>query len=223
MRNSRLRAMPPSSVSPRSVAACASTSELRNAGLPASHHAGADGTERSAASRDPDRNRTYLDAARMAIPNGYHVASETAHPNFLTADFALVREQNGELAPRLVEIQAFPSVFGYQDALSSSYREVFDLPASLGSFLGGLDETTYWDLLARTILGTHDPAQVVLTEIDPQNQKTLPTSWLPRAASALPSSTYVTLNRSAISSTTGTAWAGSFRFGASITGPLPMS
>ena len=119
-------------------------------------------------------NRTYLDAARMAIPNGYHVASETAHPNFLTADFALVREQNGELAPRLVEIQAFPSVFGYQDALSSSYREVFDLPASLGSFLGGLDETTYWDLLARTILGTHDPAQVVLTEIDPQNQKTLP-------------------------------------------------
>jgi len=119
-------------------------------------------------------NRTYLDAARMAIPNGYHVASETAHPNFLTADFALVREQNGELAPRLVEIQAFPSVFGYQDALSSSYREAFDLPASLGSFLGGLDETTYWDLLARTILGTHDPAQVVLTEIDPQNQKTLP-------------------------------------------------
>ena len=85
-------------------------------------------------------NRTYLDAARKAIPNGYHVAGETAHPNFLTADFALVREQNGELAPRLVEIQAFPSVFGYQDALSSSYREAFDLPASLGSFLGGLDE-----------------------------------------------------------------------------------
>src|ERR1700728_4045719 len=53
-------------------------------------------------------NAGYLAAARQAIPQGYSVANETPRPHFLTADFALIRDQAGELAPRLVEIQAFP-------------------------------------------------------------------------------------------------------------------
>jgi hypothetical protein len=116
----------------------------------------------------------YLAAAQDAIPPGYRVCGQTAHPNFLTADFALVRTASGELAPRLVELQAFPSVYGYQDVLSSAYRNAFNLHDGLGSFLGGLDEPGYWRLLAGTVLGGHDPENVVLTELDPENQKTLP-------------------------------------------------
>lgn len=116
----------------------------------------------------------YLAAARRAIPEGYEVAGETRQPHFLTADFALVQEPDGSLAPRLVELQAFPSVFGYQAAFSVAYREIFKLPSSLGFFLGGLDEAGYWELLRRTIVGRHDPENVVLTEIDPLHQKTLP-------------------------------------------------
>jgi len=119
-------------------------------------------------------NPACLTAARSAIPPGYLVAGETAHPHFLTADFALVRTVTGELTPRLVEIQAFPSVYGYQEVLSSEYRNAFDLPEELGSFLSGLDEAGYWRLLARTVLGTHAPENVVLTELDPEHQKTLP-------------------------------------------------
>lgn len=119
-------------------------------------------------------DQEYLREARGAIPKGYRFAGETAHPNFLTADFALVRTAGGGLAPRLVEIQAFPSVYGYQVALCNAYRQVFGLNSGLGSFLGGLDEEGYWKLLERTIVGGHDPASVVLTEVDPQHQKTLP-------------------------------------------------
>jgi len=119
-------------------------------------------------------NPEYLVAARKAIPAGYDVAGETAHPHFLTADFALVRNGAGQLVPRLVEIQAFPSVYGYQDVLSSAYRDAFDLPGGLGTFLSGLNEESYWSLMARTVLGGHDPENVVLTELDPMNQKTLP-------------------------------------------------
>jgi len=119
-------------------------------------------------------NRTYLDAARQAIPPGYRVAGETAHPHFLTADFSLVHNIAGELVPKLVEIQAFPSVYGYQVALCSAYREVFGIAGGLGNFLGGLTDSSYWDLLSRTIVGDHDPENVVLTEVDPLNQKTLP-------------------------------------------------
>jgi hypothetical protein len=125
---------------------------------------------------------SYLDSARKAIPQGYCVAGETPHPNFLTADFALVNDKgalgdegfSGGLAPKLVEIQAFPSVFGYQSVLNSCYREAFSLPDSLGTYLGGLDEAGYWELLRKTIVGNHAPENVVLTEVDPLNQKTLP-------------------------------------------------
>jgi len=120
------------------------------------------------------RNAACLAAARCAIPAGYLVAGETAHPNFVTADFALVRSQEGELAPRLVEIQAFPSVYGYQAVLCSSYREVFGLTPELRTFFGGIDEEAYWGLLSRTILAGHDPENVVLTELDPLHQKTRP-------------------------------------------------
>jgi hypothetical protein len=128
-------------------------------------------------------NRNYLAAARRAIPAGYRVAAETAHPHFLTADFALVREANdweasGRLAPRLVEMQAFPSVYAYQAVLNAAYREIFSLEtatgAGLDTFLSGLDEAAYWRLLGQTIVGSHDPETVVLTEVDPLHQKTRP-------------------------------------------------
>lgn len=124
-------------------------------------------------------NAPSLDAARNAIPQGYRVANETAHPNFLTADFALIRDSNGELVPRLVELQAFPSVYGYQAELCAAYRDSFDLyegsfNQQLEVFLSGLNESSYWQLLARTIVASHDPENVVLTELDPLHQKTLP-------------------------------------------------
>jgi hypothetical protein len=132
-------------------------------------------------------NPACLAAARMAIPNGYQVAGETAHPNFLTADFALVRDgnggdgsggQTGELTPKLVEIQAFPSVYGYQVELCRAYRDAFGpsagLDAGLGVFLSGMDEDGYWSLLRKTVVGDHDAENVVLVELDPLHQKTRP-------------------------------------------------
>jgi hypothetical protein len=119
-------------------------------------------------------DEAYLAAARLAVPPGYCVAGETTHPQFLTADFALVRAAGGELSPRLVEIQAFPSIFGFQALLGTVYRETFGLDPMLKTYLGGLEEPDYWKLLARTVLGDHAPEQVVLAEVDPQHQKTLP-------------------------------------------------
>ena len=117
-------------------------------------------------------NPDYLASANASIPAGYAVAGQSTHPHFLTADFALIRTSSGELLPRLVEIQAFPSVFAYQVELCSAYRKVFALPQSLRTFLDSLDEASYWALFRQTILGNHDPQNVVLTEVDPLHQKT---------------------------------------------------
>lgn len=119
-------------------------------------------------------NREYLVSALAAIPSAYRVSGDLNHPNFLTADFALTRNTENGLIPRLVEIQAFPSVYGYQAILNETYRQAYGLDPKLGVFLSGLDEDRYWTLLSRTILGRFDPEDVVLTEIDPLHQKTRP-------------------------------------------------
>jgi hypothetical protein len=116
----------------------------------------------------------YLARSLAAIPEAWRAADQDAHPHFLTADFGLVREADGRLAPRLVEMQAFPSIFGFQWVLSEAYRAAFDLPASLRCLLSGLDETGYWKMLERVIVAGHDPDTVVLADVEPAKQKTLP-------------------------------------------------
>jgi hypothetical protein len=116
----------------------------------------------------------YLARSLAAIPEMWRAADQDAHPHFLTADFGLVREPDGRLTPRLVEMQAFPSIFGFQWVLSEAYRSAFDLAPSLRFLLSGLDEAGYWKLLRQVIVAGHDPENVVLTDVDPAAQKTLP-------------------------------------------------
>jgi len=119
-------------------------------------------------------NAEYIRASDAAIPEAFRVPKCDAHPHFMTVDFGLVCDANGELQPKLVEMQAFPSIFGYQSVAAQAYKDVYGLDQSLTSFLGGLDEAGYWELLRQTIVGQHDPANVVLLEVEPEKQKTLP-------------------------------------------------
>jgi hypothetical protein len=116
----------------------------------------------------------YMHASNAAIPPSYNVPNQDAHPHFMTVDFGLVRDPNGRLQPKLVEMQAFPSIFGYQPLLAQTYKEVFGLDPSLSYLLGGLDEAAYWSLMREVIVGAHDPANVILAEVEPERQKTLP-------------------------------------------------
>jgi hypothetical protein len=119
-------------------------------------------------------NPAYMQASDQTIPAKYCVPNQNLHPNFMTVDFGLVRNPDGSLSPKLVEMQAFPSIFGYQDILARQYIEAYGLQPDLQWHLGGHDEQTYWALLRQVILGDHDPENVVLAEIDPDRQKTLP-------------------------------------------------
>ena len=58
---------------------------------------------------------------------------------FIQVDFGLVRDAAGELQPKLVELQAFPSLYAYQPVLAQAYIDVFGLDAKLRYFLSGLD------------------------------------------------------------------------------------
>jgi hypothetical protein len=130
----------------------------------------------------------YRARSDASIPAEFRVANEPQQPLFVQVDFGLVRDANGELQPKLVELQAFPSLYAYQLTLAQSYIDVYGLDRASGSgfrasasgdaelqfFLGGLDTNSYRELLRRAIVGAHDPENVILMEIHPREQKTLP-------------------------------------------------
>ncbi len=115
-----------------------------------------------------------MNAANAAVPVRYQGDAAEAIPTFVQVDFGLVRDDGGNIQPKLVELQAFASLYGFQLAMAEAYCEAFGLPSSLSPFLGDLDRASYHELLRKTIVGNHDPHEVVLMEIDPRNQKTWP-------------------------------------------------
>jgi len=119
-------------------------------------------------------NKEYQRQSDASIPDRFRVPRETSHPMFVQVDFGLVRDAAGELQPKLVELQAFPSLYAYQPVLSQAYMDVFGLDPKLRYFLSGLTADSYKTLLQNAIVAGHDPANVVLMEVHPEEQKTRP-------------------------------------------------
>jgi hypothetical protein len=113
-------------------------------------------------------------AADGAIPERFQGVGAEVLPTFAQVDFGLVRDADGAIKPKLVELQAFASLYGFQMAMAEAYRDAFELPSSLELYLDGLTAERYHALLAEAIVGDHDPAEVVLMEIQPRQQKTWP-------------------------------------------------
>ena len=128
-------------------------------------------------------NPAYRAKSDEAVPSEFKVPNEAAHPMFVQVDFGLVRGESGDLQPKLVELQAFPSLYAYQEPLAQAYIEAYGLrafaaavnpSARLKYLLSGLESDSYRQLLHRAIVGENDPENVVLMEIHPEQQKTLP-------------------------------------------------
>ena len=134
-------------------------------------HMGEDG---KALIRQLVENPEYRARSEASIPAKFRVPNESPHPMFVQVDFGLVRDSAGDLQPKLVELQAFPSLYAYQPVLAQAYIDVFSLDAKLRFFLSGLDSAAYQRLLQDAIVAGHDPANVVLMEVHPEEQKTRP-------------------------------------------------
>ena len=116
----------------------------------------------------------YRRVSDASVPPQYNVPNEAPRPMFVQVDFGLVRGASGELEPKLVELQAFPSLYGYQPTAAHQYVESYGLSSDLGVYLSGHDRDSYWKLMRQLVVAGHDPENVILMEIDPENQKTLP-------------------------------------------------
>ena len=106
-----------------------------------------------------------------SIPPHLNVPRETDHSHFLALDFAVCKDENGEYIPQLIELQGFPSLFGWEETLAAYYRKHFAVPANYQPYFTA-DRAEYYRQLAGIITGDCDPENVVLLEIDPMKQNT---------------------------------------------------
>lgn len=114
----------------------------------------------------------FKDLTQNAIPQQWNVPNETSHPHFLTFDYGLCKNEKGEVTPMLIEMQGFPSLYGFQSHLAHTYKEVFNLDEKLSPYFKGLNETSYFELFKKVIIGNYAPHEVALMDVDAPNQKT---------------------------------------------------
>ncbi|HEX3619510.1 MAG TPA: hypothetical protein VHU16_03985 [Candidatus Udaeobacter sp.] len=118
------------------------------------------------------RTPEFAKHAASAVPKALEVPNESGHPNFHVVDFAICAEAD-RLVPRLIELQAFPSLFGFQLLLLGCIRKAYRaIPRNWTSSFGGIKDEAYLDLLRRTIIADSAPESVVLLDIEPEKQKT---------------------------------------------------
>lgn len=115
--------------------------------------------------------KDFKDLTEKAIPAHLRVPNETAHTLFLALDYAVVKDEQGELQPRLIEMQGFPSLFGFQDFLAEAFKENFYCPEGFNNHFG-LSAEAYRENLKKVLLNGHHPENVVLLEIEPMKQNT---------------------------------------------------
>ncbi|MEP7078926.1 MAG: hypothetical protein ABI795_07835 [Chthoniobacterales bacterium] len=114
----------------------------------------------------------FVKHAASAIPSGLEAPNESRHPEFLIIDLGICAEGD-RVVPRLIELQAFPSLFGFQFLLLGCMRKAYPaIPHNWTSSFGGIKDEAYLDLLRQTIVADANPENVVLLEIEPEKQKT---------------------------------------------------
>jgi hypothetical protein len=114
----------------------------------------------------------FKQLTERAIPDKWRVANENGHPHFIALDFGVCKDENGNIVPKLIELQGFPSLYGFQVSLADSFRYNFNIGSDWTVYFSGLNQTSYIDLLKKTIIGPYKPDEVVIMDVNAPEQKT---------------------------------------------------
>ena len=105
-----------------------------------------------------------------AIPANCNVPNDTKKPHFVAIDFGICQNESGNAVPQLIELQAFPSLFGFQKLFEEVITEAYPF---LNELKDSLPKDEYIEKLKQVIVGNENPENVILLEIYPEKQKTL--------------------------------------------------
>ncbi len=99
------------------------------------------------------------------------VPNEDEHTTFLAIDFGIC-EENGEILPKLIEVQGFPTLYNYQPNLFAKFKKHYPFLEKTTPFFNGLSPENYLNILKEVICNNHPAENVILLEIEPEKQNT---------------------------------------------------
>lgn len=114
----------------------------------------------------------FKQLTERAIPKNEAVPNENNHTHFIAFDFGICENEKGQLEPQLIEMQGFPTLFGFQAYYPEILKRHFDIPENFDTYLNGYNKESYIQLLKDIIVGDHEMENVILLEINPHEQKT---------------------------------------------------
>ncbi|MDX2049378.1 MAG: hypothetical protein SFU87_21510 [Chitinophagaceae bacterium] len=115
---------------------------------------------------------SFKKLTERAIPADEKVPGENDHTHMIAFDFGICMNDSGVLEPQLIEMQGFPTLFGFQVYYPEMVRKYFKIPDNYTHYLSGYNKETYISDLKEVILGNNAPENVILLEIKPHEQKT---------------------------------------------------
>ncbi|XYH92495.1 hypothetical protein ACMHYB_32035 [Sorangium sp. So ce1128] len=119
-----------------------------------------------------------LEQMKRAIPAHLDVPGMDALPNCTQVDFAIVRGPDGALEGKVVELQAFPSLYALMLVQTEIVAEVLagmpGLDRRWTCCFGGRSRDDVVAHLRRAILAGEPEESVVLLDLHPEQQKTYP-------------------------------------------------
>jgi len=104
-----------------------------------------------------------------SIPENCKVPNDTKQPHFFTIDFGVCKSENGKIEPQLIELQAFPSLYAFQNVYEDLFCKVYPF---LNELRNKISKENYQKHLYDLIVGDENPENVILLEIFPERQKT---------------------------------------------------
>ena len=113
----------------------------------------------------------FKSLTERALELNRKVPNEDNHTTFLAIDFGIC-EEDGQIIPKLIEVQGFPSLFNFQNHLSEKFVSHYPFLSELTPFLNGLNQESYLALIKEIITNNIPIENVILLEIEPEKQNT---------------------------------------------------
>jgi hypothetical protein len=114
----------------------------------------------------------FMKITAGSIPESDKVPGSYGYPQTLVLDYGVCMNGDGHLEPQLIEMQGFPSLYGFQLIYPDILRKYFTIPANYTHYLGGHNRDSYSKFLKEVLLGNHQAENVILLELKPHEQKT---------------------------------------------------
>jgi len=116
-------------------------------------------------------SKQFVEKTQKSFSKTITPPNEPVICNCVVMDFAICKNDDNEIEPKLIELQGFPSLFGMEVFHDLAFKSIFSLPSSFSPYLNNYDTAMYLSHLKKIIQGDNDQ-HTILLEIKPYQQKT---------------------------------------------------